>query len=52
MRVDNNWFKIFALMTVAGVAKSLFGPPTPPRITYNQAVETVKELKGDDRSEN
>jgi hypothetical protein len=39
------WFKLFALGLVAGVAKELFGPPAPPRVTYNQAVQAVDKVK-------
>lgn len=40
---DNNWFKLFALMAVAGVAKSLFGPPPAPRPVINQTISAVKD---------
>lgn len=52
-KTENNWFKLFALMAVAGVAKALFGPPPAPRITYNQAadlVEKVVDKKDDDET--
>jgi hypothetical protein len=45
MRNENNWFKLFALMVVGGVAKSLFGPPPAPRIT--QYIDQPEKPKSD-----
>lgn len=52
MNKENNWFKLFALLAVGSVAKTLFGPPPAPRVTVNQAVEAVEKLKGNDDKDN
>lgn len=39
---ENNWFKLFALMVVGGVAKALF---TSPRPIYNQTIVRPEEEK-------
>lgn len=54
MNKDNNWFKLFALMVVGGVAKALFGPE--PRVavhrtTLPEAVTAVKEIIPDRKEE-
>lgn len=36
---ENNWFKLFALMCVGGVAKALFGPPRVEYRTIREAPE-------------
>lgn len=41
---ENNWFKLFALMVVGGVAKALF---TAPRPIINQTIVQPEEEKDD-----
>lgn len=40
---DSPWFKLFALATVAGVAKHLFGPPPVVQPVVNQYIDSPEE---------